>query len=48
MRLNGETVAQWDYERYAQLVKTAAKVTCVFLAGTREYDLEVSVFELVP
>ena len=48
VRLNGEPVAQWDYERYAALVKTAAKITCTFLAGAREYDLEVPVFELVP
>ncbi|MBI3887159.1 MAG: aspartyl protease family protein [Opitutae bacterium] len=48
VRINGEPVAQWDYERYAQLVKTAAKITCTVLAGTREYDVEVPVFELVP
>ncbi len=48
VRLNGEPVAQWDYERYATLVKTAAKITCTFLAGAREYDVEVPVFELVP
>ncbi len=48
VRINGEPVAQWDYERYAQLVKVAAKITCTFLAGAREYDVEVPVFELVP
>lgn len=48
VRINGEPVAQWDYERFAQLLATAAKITCTFLNGTREYDLEVPIFELVP
>lgn len=48
VRLNGEPVAQWDYERYLKLLKTAAKVTCTFLVGAREFDVEVPVFELVP
>lgn len=48
VRINGEPVDQWDYERFARLLTTAAKITCTFLAGTREYDIEVPVFELVP
>ena len=48
VRLNGEPVGKWDLERFLALVKTAAKVTCTILAGTREYDLEVPVFDLVP
>ncbi|HET7537001.1 MAG TPA: aspartyl protease family protein, partial [Candidatus Didemnitutus sp.] len=48
VRINGEPVDKWDYERYAALLKSAAKVTYTFLAGTTEHDLEVPVFELVP
>lgn len=47
-RINGEPVGKWNYERYAALVKSAAKITYTFLAGTREFDLEVPVIELVP
>jgi len=48
VRINGELVAQWDYERYAALVKSADRITFTLLAGTRETDVEVPVFELVP
>lgn len=48
VRINGEPVGKWDYERYAALLKTAAKITYTFLAGTQETDVEIPVFELVP
>lgn len=48
VRINGEPVARWDYERFAALTKTAAKITFTFLAGAQETDVEVPVFELVP
>lgn len=48
VRINGEPVASWHYERYAALLATAAKITYTFLTGTREYDVEIPVFELVP
>lgn len=48
VRINGEPVTQWDYERFSRLLATAAKITCTFLSGTREYDLEIPIFELVP
>jgi hypothetical protein len=48
VRINGEPVARWDYERYAALLKSAAKITYTFLIGTRETDIEVPIFELVP
>ncbi|WP_415908554.1 aspartyl protease family protein [Oleiharenicola sp. Vm1] len=48
VRINGEPVAGWSYERYAALLASAAKVTYTFLTGTREYDVEIPVFELVP
>lgn len=48
VRINGEPVAKWDYARYAELIKTAAKVTYTFLIGTKETDVEVPIFELVP
>ncbi|MSU45661.1 MAG: hypothetical protein EXS42_00675 [Lacunisphaera sp.] len=48
VRINGEPVEKWTFERYAALVKSAAKITHTFLTGARETDLEIPVFELVP
>ncbi len=48
VRINGEPVEKWGYERYAALLKTAAKITYTFLTGTKELDVEVPIFELVP
>lgn len=48
VRINGEPVEKWGYERYAALLKTAAKITYTFLTGTNEMDVEVPIFELVP
>jgi hypothetical protein len=48
IRINGELVDKWDYERYAALLKSAPAITYTFLAGTKETDVEVKVFELVP
>ncbi len=47
-RINGEPVGKWNYDRYAALVKSAAKITYTFLAGTKENDVEIPVFNLVP
>ena len=48
VRINGEPVEKWNYERYDALLKSAAKITYTFLAGTKEIDVEVAIFELVP
>ena len=48
IRINGELVQKWSFDRYAALVRTAAKITYTFITGTRETDLEVPVFALVP
>ena len=48
IRINGEPVGKWTFDRYAALVKSAAMITYTLLAGTKETDLEVPVFELVP
>jgi hypothetical protein len=48
VRINGEPVAKWDYARYATLLASAAKITYTFLIGTKETDIEVPIFELVP
>jgi len=48
VRINGEPVDKWGYDRYAALLKSAAKITYTFLTGTKETDVEVPVFELVP
>ena len=48
VRINGEPVSAWDYERYTTLLKTATKVTYTFLNGAKEQDQEVPVFDLVP
>jgi hypothetical protein len=48
VRINGEQVERWTFDRYAALVKTAARITYTFLAGSHETDVEVPVIELVP
>jgi hypothetical protein len=48
IRINGEPVDRWGYDRYAALLKDNAKITYTFLIGTKEIDVEVPVFELVP
>lgn len=48
IRINGEPVAAWDYERYTTLLRKAEKVTYTFLHATKEQDHEVPVFDLVP
>jgi len=48
VRINGELVEKWTFERYSDLVKTADRITYTFLAGPKEQDYEVKVFELVP
>jgi hypothetical protein len=48
VRINGELVEKWTFERYADLVNTAPKITYTFLSGAKETDHEVEVFELVP
>ncbi len=48
VRINGEPVEKWNYERYAGLLKSAPAITYTFLAGTKETDVEVKIFELVP
>ncbi|HEY0863485.1 MAG TPA: aspartyl protease family protein [Lacunisphaera sp.] len=48
VRINGEPVDKWGHDRYAALLKDAAKITYTFLTGTKESDVEVPVFELVP
>jgi C-terminal processing protease CtpA/Prc len=48
VRINGEPVEKWNYDRYAALLQSAAKITYTFLAGTKETDVEVPIFELVP
>jgi C-terminal processing protease CtpA/Prc len=47
VRINGELVEKWTFERYADLVNTAPKITYTFLTGAKETDHEVEVFELV-
>lgn len=48
VRVNGEPVTAWTFERFSELVANAVQVTLTFLAGTREFDREVPVFDLVP
>lgn len=48
VRINGETVDKWTFDRYAALVNSAAKITYTFITGSKETDIEVPVFSLVP
>ncbi|MBI2497909.1 MAG: aspartyl protease family protein [Opitutae bacterium] len=38
VRINGELVEKWTFDRYAALLKSAAKVTYNFLRGAKETD----------
>lgn len=48
VRINGEPVDRWDYERYAALLRTAPTVTYTILSGAQEIDYELPVIDLVP
>lgn len=48
IRINGEPVSAWDYDRYTALLRNAEKVTYTFLNAAKEQDHEVRVFDLVP
>ncbi len=48
VRINGEPVANWAYDRFAALVADAGRITFTCVAGSREFDREVPVFDLVP
>lgn len=48
VRINGELVEHWTFERYADLVEKNSRITYTFLSGAKETDHEVQVFELVP
>jgi hypothetical protein len=48
VRINGELVEHWTFERYDTLVRTASEITYTVLSGASETDHEVPVFELVP
>jgi hypothetical protein len=47
-RINEEPVAVWPYQRYAELIRTAARITYTFIDGNEEQQVSLPVFELVP
>jgi len=47
-RINGEPVGKWDFRRYEQLLARAHEIVFTFLQGSREHDVSLKVFELVP
>ncbi len=47
-RINGESVARWDFSRYEQLVGTADEIGFTFLNGSNETEKRLPVFDLVP
>jgi len=47
-RIDGESVAAWDYRRFERLVATAKEIRFSFLEGTQEVTRTLEVFELVP
>lgn len=48
IRINGEPVGAWNYDRYTALLREADKITYTFLNAAKERDHEVTVFDLVP
>ena len=47
-RINDEPVSAWPYARYADLIRTAQRVTYTFIDGNEEQKVTLPVFELVP
>jgi hypothetical protein len=47
-RINDEPVAAWPYQRYSELIRTAARVTYTFISGNDEQQVTLPVFDLVP
>ncbi len=49
VRINGEPVAKWDYQRYADLLRASTKISYTFVnGGADERTEEIPVFDLVP
>lgn len=47
-RINGESIADWNYTRYDALVRRAEEITFTFLQGTKEVPVVIPTFILVP
>ena len=47
-RINDEPVSAWPFARYAELVRSAKRVTYTFIDGNDEQKVTLPVFELVP
>jgi hypothetical protein len=47
-RINDEPVSAWPFQRYAELVRTAPRVTYAFINGNEEEQVTLPVFDLVP
>ena len=48
IRINGESVTDWDLRRYGAMVRRATEITFTFLNGTKENPVVVPTFDLVP
>lgn len=48
IRINGETVADWNLRRYESVVRRASEITFTFLKGTKETPVVIPTFDLVP
>ncbi len=48
IRINGESVSDWNLRRYESVVRRATEITFTFLNGTKENPVVVPTFELVP
>jgi hypothetical protein len=47
-RINDEPVSAWPFPRYAELIRTATRITYTFIDGNAEQKVTLPVFELVP
>jgi len=48
IRINGESVNDWNLRRYESMVRRANEITFTFLNGTKETPVVIPTFELVP
>jgi hypothetical protein len=48
IRINGESVADWNLTRYESVIRRATEITFTFLNGPKETPMVIPTFDLVP
>ncbi len=48
LKINGEPVSAWPWERYSKYLKTADVIHFTFVRGLKEFDVEARVYAVLP